>query len=371
MKKFLLFFILFFIFLITPFACSAIESIFYMSQLKEKEGIVSLQKNADKIDILAPQFYEVSENLKLVGDLDSNLKNIISQTKVKVMPLVTNSGFRQEVMHDLLLSEKAQDSIIRSLVEVAKKENYIGWQFDFENISYLDKDLYSVFVEKAADFLHKNNLILSVAAVSRSVDYEDTAAFKNWGGVFDYARLAKTVDFISLMTYDDPNSVGPVASLPYINSVLNYVEDKIPAEKLSFGIPLYYWGWDVESAKKITINGTYSRLSAIKSNFQHFSGFDDALGASWLTYFWENKQYKIWYQDGKSFGNKIDIIKQNNFRGFSAWVLGVEDPEIWGVLTEKEVSFAPYSYASLFEAISKKIAFLSILVKLLGRAINS
>jgi len=315
------------------------EKIFYMNQSGEKKGLISLQKNADKIDILAPQFYAVSDKLKLVGGLDAKLKKIISQTlrqaqgkQIKVMPLVVNTGFKQSVIHNLLLSAASQDEVIKSLVAVAKKNNYIGWQFDFENISYLDKDLYSAFVEKSAQSMHENGLILSVAASSRSVDFENTDAFKNWSGVFDYARLAKAADFISLMTYDDPNSVGPVASVPFINSVLNYVKDKIPPEKLSFGIPLYSWGWSVNPFKKITRSGTYDGLMYIRSNFRHNLGFDEILGASWLTYFWNNNQYQIWYQDKQSFENKLDIIKKNNFRGFSAWVLGVEDPQIWSAL---------------------------------------
>jgi len=335
-KKYLLIFLLAGFFSV-PFLCSAsqynMEKIFYMSQGKEKEGIVSLNKNADKIDILAPQFYGVSASFKLTGKIDSNLKKIINKKKIKVMPLVTNAGFKQSVIHNLLLSSTAQDGVIKSLVSEAKNNNYIGWQFDFENISYLDKDLYSAFVEKSAKALHDNGLILSVAASSRSVDYEDTNAFKNWGGVFDYARLAKAADFISLMTYDDPDSVGPVASLPFVNSVLNYVKDKIPPEKLSLGIPLYNWGWSVSPSKKISQSGTYKGLLYIKSNFRHDLGFDPALGASWLTYSLNNKQYQVWYQGKQDFQVKLNLIRQDNFRGFSSWVLGIEDPSIWSTLS--------------------------------------
>jgi len=314
-----------------------IEKIFYMSELKEKEGIESLKKNVSKIDIVAPQFYGVSAKLKLTGKIDGTLKKAILQAQsenknIKVMPLVTNYAFRLDIMHNLLASSKAQNEVITALVDQAKKENYIGWQFDFENISYLDKDLYSTFVEKTADALHKNNLILSVAAVSRSVDYEDTDIYKNWSGAFDYVRLAKAVDFISLMTYDDPNSTGPVASMPFVADVLKYVEDKIPAEKLSFGIPLYNWGWCQDNSKKVTASGTYDGLLYIKSKYNCQEGFDSALGAAWLSYFWQNKEYKVWHQDKQTFESKLDIVNQNNFRGFSAWVLGVEDPQIWSSL---------------------------------------
>lgn len=308
------------------------EKIFYMSQGKEKEGIASIKKNADKIDILAPQYFSVTGKMKIAGKINANLAKVISQQKLKVMPLIVNAGFSQSLMHKLLTSPADQEAVAIGLVYIAKKHNYIGWQFDFENISYLDKDLYSKFVEKTAEVLHKNNLILSVAAVTRTCDYEDTNAFRNWGGVFDYARIAKAADFISLMTYDDPNSVGPVASVPFINKVLAYVEDKIPPEKLSFGVPLYYWRWSTDPVKKVTAGGTYSKLLNIMSNFQHNLGFSEALGASWLTYYYQNKQYNVWYQDKRSFDNKLDIIKKNNFRGFSAWVLGVEDPGIWSAL---------------------------------------
>lgn len=332
-RKYFIIFVLTFLFG-SPLICNAIEKIFYMSQEKETEGIASLQKNADKIDILAPQFYTISSKMKLVGKLSPSLKEIISQKNLKVMPLVTNYGFNQSIVHNLLTSPKDQDAIIAGFIYVAKKNNYIGWQFDFENINYSDKDLYSEFVEKTAKALRENDFILSVAAVSRSVDYEDTDFFKNWSGVFDYVRLSNAVDFISLMTYDDPKSVGPVASTPFVNEVLSYVGNKIPPEKLSLGIPLYNWGWRTDQSERVVSNGTHNDLSYIRSNFDHDLDFDSALGASCLTYFWQNKEYQIWYQDEQSFKSRLDIVEKNNFRGFSAWVLGIEDPSIWNLLNK-------------------------------------
>ncbi len=320
--------------LLLPAFCFAfdMEKIFYMSQRDEEQGIKSLEKNIDKIDIIAPQFYGINSQLKLMGGLNKNLKKTVESKDAEIMPLVTNAGFKQNIIHKLLVSPKSQDVLIQSLVDVAKKEKYIGWQFDFENINYLYRDQYSLFIEKTARVFHKNKLILSVAVVSRSVDYENTDIFKNWSGVFDYDRIAKAVDFISLMTYDDPNSTGPVASLPFVNSVLDYVKHKIPPHKLSFGIPLYYWGWSTDPVEKINPLGSYSKLSSIMNNFRHSTGFSPELGASWLTYFWQNKKYEIWYQDKQGFAGRLDIIARNKFRGFSAWVLGVEDPSIWSTI---------------------------------------
>ena len=110
--------------LVSPIFCLAdmngLEKIFYMSQSQEKEGILSLQKNADKIDILAPQFFSVSSKMKIVGKFDSQLEQLISQKKIKVMPLVTNAGFSQSTIHDLLTSSPDQDAVIKGLVYIAK-----------------------------------------------------------------------------------------------------------------------------------------------------------------------------------------------------------------------------------------------------------
>jgi spore germination protein YaaH len=310
------------------------EKIFYLASYNAVKGVASVEQNWQKIDILSPQYQTVifeGNNAKIVGKFGPKLKQVIKDRNLKVMPLITNAHFSQSLMHKLLTSPVQQDRVITGLVYLAKRDKYIGWQFDFENMSYKDRDLYSVFVEKTYKAFKKNNLILSVAVVSRTTDYENTDAFKNWGGVYDYARLSKSADFLSLMAYDDPNSKGPAASTEFVNGILAYVKDKIPASKLSLGVPLYYWKWDTDQNKKLGY-GLFNNVINIIANFAHAKDFNPELGVSWLSYSYNSKNYKIWYEDKQSLGLKFDIIKQNGFRGFSAWLLGGEDSAIWTVL---------------------------------------
>lgn len=310
------------------------EGIFYLAQYNAGAGVKSVNQNWQKIDILAPQMHTVTfsgSTAWIKGGFGPNLKKTIKDHNLKVMPLIANANFNQSLIHKLLTSLKQQDRVITGLVYLAKKNKYIGWQFDFENISYLDKDLYSAFVKKTYKEFQKNNLILSVAVITRTVDFENTNAFKNWGGVYDYKAIAENSDFISLMAYDDPQSKGPVASVDFINKTLAYVKDKIPPEKLSLGVPLYYWKWNADTNKKVG-SGFFNNVTAITANYLHTINFDESLGVSCLSYSYNNKNYKIWFEDQKSFLVKLDIIKQNNFRGFSAWLLGGEDPAIWTAL---------------------------------------
>ena len=309
----------------------SMERIFYLAPYNATAGVASLDKNWQEIDILAPQYYTVNSKLTLVGQLGPKLKKVISDHNLKVMPLVTNAKFSQKIIHNLLMSPSDQLNIINSLAGIAIKDKYIGWQFDFENINCQDKDLFTAFVQRAYPVFKQNNLIFSVAVTPRITDYENTNAFTNWSGVYDYKKISDSCDFVSLMTYDDNNSVGPTASIVFVNNVLNYVKDKIPEQKLSLGVPLYYWKWSVASDKKVGV-GSYKNVLAVMEKFRYKMGFDLNLGVSWLTYFVKNKEYKIWFEDQDSFQAKLAIVKNNNLRGFSAWLLGSEDPGIWSTL---------------------------------------
>ncbi|MDO8430444.1 MAG: glycosyl hydrolase family 18 protein, partial [Candidatus Taylorbacteria bacterium] len=228
-------------------------------------------------------------------------------------------------------SDSTQNRIINFMIDEAKKNNYSGWQFDFEHISHTDRDAYSKFVEKTAKAFKKSNLSLSIAAVARIND-DDTDFYRNWSGAFDYERLAKSLDFISIMTYDDPNSKGPTASMPFVEDVYKYMKDKVPSEKLSLGVPFYYWGWSVNPFKRLRSGGTYERLQYLRSTYKVSEGFDLKLKVPYLKYSIGKSEYIVWHEDGRSFSSKLDFMKKNNLRGFSAWVLGLENLGIWDVL---------------------------------------
>ena len=124
MKKgfFLILIVIFFNF---PNFSFARENIFYMSQLKEKEGIVSLQKNAEKIDIIAPQFYGVSASMQLTGGLGNNL---FQYAAGKYLALKTNASLVLDLSiidfglthHGYYLRYMFQD-----FREIKKSENFI------------------------------------------------------------------------------------------------------------------------------------------------------------------------------------------------------------------------------------------------------
>lgn len=310
------------------------ERIFYYSTLKSTAA--DFVAHAADIDIIAPQTYEVTAALTASGTVPADLASAAKASHVKVMPLIANHGFSQPLIHALLASTTAQNSLIASLASLARANGYVGWQFDFEHIAASDRDAYSAFVAKAAAALHADGLILSVAVVARapgqSSDDPTSDFYKNWSGAYDYAPLASAADFLSFMAYDDPDSTGPSAPLSFVASALSNVLSSVPASKISLGIPLYYWGWSTVPAARITSGGTYSAAMAREDSYPSLSGFNAAYGAPWLIYRIGQKIYMIWYENEQSFAEKAALVNAYHLRGFSAWVLGSEDPGIWSAL---------------------------------------
>ncbi len=318
------------IFLVAPVSAQTnnFEKLFYI--VDGKAGLESFKNNVKSIDVIAPQSYRITVNLKTFGFVPAGIIKVATENNIKIMPLVTNADFSQAIIHKMLVAPPAtQNRIINFFISEAQKNNFIGWQFDFEHINYKDRELYSKFVEKTSVAFKKKKLILSIAAVMRTDD-KITDFYKNWSGAFDYERLAKSVDFISVMTYDDPNSKGPVASIPYITAVTEYLKvKKVPNEKISLGVPFYYWGWSEASKKKVNLGGGFPQLQYLRDNFKTVEGFDEGLQASFLKYSFNNKKYIVWHDDQKSMASKLDLMEKNGYRGFSAWVLGKENPEVW------------------------------------------
>lgn len=334
--------IIFFVFLFfgaNTSAAAKINSNNYSRIFYYREGLSARQSlfaHPKSIDILAPQSYSFDSSGKLFGGISADILVFAKKNKIKIMPLVTNGNFSKAVYQAILDDPAKQDLAINFLIEEAKKRGYWGWQLDFEQMDASYRDKYSVFAGKAAEALKKNNLTFSVAVIaqlsSNPGDYPNDLWQKTIG-VYDYAVLGADADFISLMSYDDPESTGPIAEYAWLKRILDHSLKTISHEKLSLGIPLYYWQWSNETGARIGIGGRQG-IYNVFSKHKVSTYYSDDLEAAYLTYWHRAKQYTIWYENAQSVAKKIELIKKYRLHGFSAWALGLELPSIFNVIKD-------------------------------------
>lgn len=308
------------------------ERLFYF--VEGEQARKSFFTHPKEIDVFAPQTYSTDALGDLNGSLKEDLQSFAKTNKIKIMPLLTNGAFSQTAGHNLLDSSKAQKILIKNLIAEAKKYDYWGWQLDFEQMELSYRDRFSKFVERVYKEFQKNDLKLSVAVIAQVSEIPADYPKNLWQriiGVYDYKRLSEASDFISIMSYDDPYSLGPVSGWAWYNKVLSFSLTKIPREKISFGLGLYYWRWDDARMKRVGIGGNKHLDNLQKEHDVNFFWSEDE-NAPYF-HFWEKgKSYTGWYENARSVEQKISLIMNNELRGFSAWALGLELPSVYSVM---------------------------------------
>src|SRR5580698_5772940 len=139
------------------------KALFYMT--REPKSVRSFLAHADKIDLLVPAWYGVDADGLLSGGANPLVMETAKQHHVPVMPIVANGDFAQEDFHKLLKNAAAKQSMYEELIRACKENGYTGFQFDFENVHWTDRDLLSDLVRDAAAAFHREGLQLSIATV--------------------------------------------------------------------------------------------------------------------------------------------------------------------------------------------------------------
>ena len=311
-----------------------------------RRGAHDFRMRASSIDVISPQVYAVDSLGNVRGGVPQRLLEEARETNTRLMPLIMNPGFNQEIIHALLDDVAAQQKTIDFMVEEGLEHGFWGWQFDYENIDYRYKDRFTAYFQQAAKALHANGMTASVAVVPTNDQAEDGGFSRymqnNWRGNFDMAALAEAGDFISLMTYAQhggPTAPGPIAGLPWMRRMLDHaLEQGVPPEKISIGLPFYsgYWHPDWFNDGSVRVRG----------NEVHFNRADSLLSANnaertWLpehgvTYgFWAEHGVFHWVflENERSMRAKLEFVADYpGLRGVSIWVLGAEDPKVWPLL---------------------------------------
>ncbi len=319
-------------------------AVFYMDD--STAAAASFARHADKVDLLIPTWYEVDGDGLLSGGPNENVMQQAQHSGVDVMPIV--ALFDADVFHDLATSRMAQTEMNAAMIRECKAHGYTGFQIDFEHLDWTDRDLLSALVARSAQTLHSAGLKLSIATIPNAPGYVTTKdgfegwMFRQWRGVYDLAALSKSADWISLMTYDQHTRwtmPGPVGGWAWTVDNLKYALQFVPRDKLLLGIPLYGYHWyadaPAESDGDETPNLTADQVGAedaMEMAKTYRGGRVDWDADDHTPYFYFYRQQMrewVYFTNARAFADRVELTEQNGIKGFCAWVLGTEDPQIW------------------------------------------
>ena len=329
-------------------ACATVapplESVWYSRN--NDESVQSFVANAGRISIVSPQVFALDSAGNITGSIDPRVIAAARAYSVKLVPLVMNPGFSQPAIHRVLTVPAARTNAVRNLAALCRANQLDGIQLDIENVHVSDRDAFTSFVRESVDSVHRAGCSLSAAVVPRTGEPTGPSSYhkyidENWRNAFDYKALADTLDFISYMTYAQHtggSTPGPVAGYPWMETSLKHVLSLgVPPSKISLGIPAYsdYWFSAYDSSGGVRMRGddvSYPSLMAILAKAGVKPEWERVQKAPFAM--WESHGVfeLAWLEDARAFKAKLALVRKHKLRGYSVWLLGLEDPATWNII---------------------------------------
>ena len=308
-----------------------------MYYVNTDEGRAAFFAHARQIDVLSPGWYDANADGSITGYARRDIIDAAHANGVAIIPLVVNKDVDPDVAHAILADPARRAALAANLVNEAKTYGYAGFQLDFEQIPWTDRDLLTALTQDCASAFHAAGLNLSIAVIPR-LPGDATASgtlldyFRQWSGAYDFAALATAADFLSFMTYDEHNGVTPpgaVSGTPWIRQALEFSLQGVPPEKATLGLPTYYHDWT--GVGRLT-SSSYADAMILAQQHGATPAFDAVEEEMHFGYDIYGVHHELWIQSPDTLRLKLPLMYEYGLKGISVWRLGFEDPSFWNLI---------------------------------------
>lgn len=308
-----------------------------MYYVNTDDGRASLMAHLRQIDVLSPGWYDANADGSITGYARRDVIDAAHASGIAIIPLVVNKDVDPDVGHAILADPARRAALSKNLVNEAKTYGYAGFQLDFEQIPWTDRDLLTTLVQDCASAFHAAGLNLSIAVIPRLPgDASASGAlldyFHQWSGAYDFAALARSADFLSFMTYDEHNGVtpaGPVSGTPWMRQALEFSMQGVPPEKATLGLPTYYHDW---TAVGYLTSSSYADAMTLAQQHGATPVFDPTEDEMHFGYEAWGLHHELWIQSTDTLQRKLPLMYEYGLKGISVWRLGFEDRSFWNLI---------------------------------------
>ena len=290
--------------------------------------------NTSGDNIISPSWFKLhSLGLEASPNINIDYVKAYKNKGYHIWPLITNR-FDSNFTSGILADQSVWKKYAHNLVQYAYIYGFDGYNFDFENIDYADRDRLTTFVSYLSNHLHQYN-------IKTSIDVTGYSDSPEWSLVYNRKALADTVDYVVLMAYDETwaksTTAGPVASYPWVRSHTERMLSEVPSQKLILGVPFYMRLWHETNGYAKSETLAMKNTSNYFANYRDKMTWDDRLKLYYLSIPTAAGSDRIWFEDNTSLGLKLDLVKELHLGGFAAWRKGFEDISTITMIQEKDL----------------------------------
>jgi len=305
-----------------------------------EDGVNTIVKNADLFEEISPFWYYLDDQGTVMASTGAENKDFVDQMHnlgIRVIPSITNS-FNNARASQVMADADKRNKFITKIVSLVKTHNYDGFDIDFEGLKLENKENFVILLKDLATRLHQENKFLTVAVQAKTSDPGpwETVQAQDW------KAIAEAVDRFRIMAYDEHysgGSAGPISSVPWLTSILEFAKTQVPAEKLIVGLPLYGYNW---GEKEKTYAVTFEDLQYLLKKYVPSIQWDDTNKEAFIQYdkgsaaTGDSDMRTVYFQNKDSIAQKWITAKQYPIDGLVFWRLGGEDQTVWSYLRDQK-----------------------------------
>lgn len=312
------------------------------------DSVLSTIASTKGLTTISPTWFTVADTKGNLNSLaSSQYVNYAHQSNIEVWALVRDfdGGISStKESYQLLSHTSSRENLINQLMAEALQTGIDGINVDFEKISQECGEHYIQFIRELSVKCRQNEIILSV----------DNYVPKGYNAHYNLKEQGNVADYVIIMGYDEHYSgsyeSGPVASLAFVEEGIKETLKVVPKEKTINAVPFFTRLWKevpktegqlkkeegTEAAEypvKVTSSayGMDEAKMVIKSAGAKIT-VDKATGQNYAQWEENGATYKIWLEDIDALESKLQLMKEYQLAGTSAWRLGFENQKAWDTI---------------------------------------
>jgi hypothetical protein len=301
---------------------------------------------------------------------------LMSRAGMQIIPSMTD-GTAKLVLAGYLANPTTRTTIVNSIVNLVNSNGFDGIDLDYEGFAFVDGSstwtrtapLWVAFVKELSTALRANKKILSVTTPYL---YDPSERQKGYF-VYAWADIASSIDRLRIMTYDfNVAKPGPNAPISWVDKTVRYAISIMPSSKVYLGLPGYGRDWITAVQGKCPVSAPPGLRAGAKAstflmvNAERKAAIDNAIPVfdatvSEATYSYIqtyngltadgasttcNVSRTVWYQNARSYAERMALVSKYRLGGAALWTLGMEDQMATTEMRNAALAMAPDTVVS-------------------------
>lgn len=303
-----------------------------------------LRKTLPFLTYLSIFNYQIGENGEALGD-DKDIDIIQMAIQHGIIPLmhlatITVLGeFNLELTYRLLYNEELQDILIENVLNVLRSKEYYGVIISAQYITSENQDLFYNYTRKVSERLGQENFLTLIAINPKIDTFDREITFED----INYSYFSDIVYSILFLQYtwgilESPPS--PVISVSNIRIFLDSIMQEIDLEKVSVGIPVLGYMWELPYVSGLSTSNSLTRDNVINLaiNLEAVIQFDEASQTPYFIFestINEDIHYIVWFVNAITVDSMLRLLLEERIYSTGVWNIMSYFDQLWLVINSQ------------------------------------